>query len=261
MAKTNPVDPSVPAGTEDPNLGDNRIRNLAAAVAELLGIDHYMGTDGGAGTGYNDDAAGEHRVITLRAESDPVSESGKCHIYGKTVSGVVEFFFKDKDGNVLQLTTGGVFNAALLNSKTISALTLTSPVLNTQVTGTAVLDEDNMSSDSALKLATQQSIKAYIDAKIAAIGSLFGTWASKANNTAYEAATDGTVHAYSALMAHAAVIGYTDGNNPPTTVRTRSYIQLGASNPCYANLTMDVRKGDYWKVTGASVVWWLPKGA
>lgn len=41
--------------------------------------------------------------------------------------------------------------------------TLTSPVLNTGVSGTAVLDEDDMASDSNTQLATQQSIKAYID--------------------------------------------------------------------------------------------------
>ena len=41
--------------------------------------------------------------------------------------------------------------------------TLTSAVLNTGVSGTAVLDEDNMASDSATQLATQQSIKAYVD--------------------------------------------------------------------------------------------------
>lgn len=41
--------------------------------------------------------------------------------------------------------------------------TITSPVINTGVSGTAILDEDTMSSDSATKLATQQSIKAYVD--------------------------------------------------------------------------------------------------
>lgn len=46
---------------------------------------------------------------------------------------------------------------------TLTAKTLTSPVLNTQVTGTAVLDEDDMASDSAVKVATQQSIKKYVD--------------------------------------------------------------------------------------------------
>ncbi len=41
--------------------------------------------------------------------------------------------------------------------------TFTSPVLNTSVSGTAVLDEDNLVSDSNTQLATQQSIKAYVD--------------------------------------------------------------------------------------------------
>jgi len=37
-------------------------------------------------------------------------------------------------------------------------------VLNTGVSGSAILDEDNMASNSATQLATQQSIKAYVDA-------------------------------------------------------------------------------------------------
>ena len=48
-------------------------------------------------------------------------------------------------------------------TQTLTNKTLTSPVLNTGVSGTAVLDEDNLASDSATQLATQQSIKAYVD--------------------------------------------------------------------------------------------------
>tara|TARA_B100000949_G_C14279431_1_gene451126 strand:- start:55 stop:2025 length:1971 start_codon:yes stop_codon:yes gene_type:complete len=50
-------------------------------------------------------------------------------------------------------------------SQTLTNKTLTSPVLNTGVSGTAVLDEDDLSTDSATQLATQQSIKAYVDSK------------------------------------------------------------------------------------------------
>jgi len=52
------------------------------------------------------------------------------------------------------------------DSQTLTNKTLTSPVLNTGVSGSAVLDEDDMASDSATKLSTQQSIKAYVDARI-----------------------------------------------------------------------------------------------
>ena len=41
--------------------------------------------------------------------------------------------------------------------------TLTSPTINTSIAGTAFLDEDNMASDSATKVASQQSIKKYVD--------------------------------------------------------------------------------------------------
>ena len=37
--------------------------------------------------------------------------------------------------------------------------TLTSPTINTGVSGTAILDEDDMSTDSDTQLATQQSIQ------------------------------------------------------------------------------------------------------
>ena len=57
-------------------------------------------------------------------------------------------------------------NADTSTDKTFTTPTITSPVLNTGVSGTAVLDEDNMASDSATKVATQQSIKAYIDNQI-----------------------------------------------------------------------------------------------
>ena len=56
-----------------------------------------------------------------------------------------------------------------LTNKTFTTPTLTSPVLNTGVSGSAVADEDDMSSNSATKLVTQQSIKAYVDNTLAAL--------------------------------------------------------------------------------------------
>jgi len=81
----------------------------------------------------------------------------------------------DLDANTL---TGSLaeFNAALqgdsfgtladsltFTNKTFTSPTITSGVLNTQVTGSAVKDEDNFASNSATVVASQQSIKAYID--------------------------------------------------------------------------------------------------
>ena len=53
-------------------------------------------------------------------------------------------------------------------SQTLTNKTLTSPVLNTGLSGSAFLDEDDFASNSATKVASQQSIKAYVDAQITA---------------------------------------------------------------------------------------------
>ena len=55
-----------------------------------------------------------------------------------------------------------------LTNKTLTTPTVTSGVFNTALSGTAVKDEDGMDSNSATALATQQSIKAYIDNQITA---------------------------------------------------------------------------------------------
>ena len=55
---------------------------------------------------------------------------------------------------------GGAFKSAVVKGFTESTN------LNTAVSGSAVLDEDTMSSNSATKVATQQSIKAYVDNSI-----------------------------------------------------------------------------------------------
>ena len=54
-----------------------------------------------------------------------------------------------------------------LTNKTLTAPTITNGVFNTAVSGSAVKDEDDMSSDSATAVATQQSIKAFVENLIA----------------------------------------------------------------------------------------------
>ena len=56
--------------------------------------------------------------------------------------------------------------ATLAGSESLTNKTLTSPVLNTAISGTAFLDEDDFASDSATKVASQQSIKAFVENKL-----------------------------------------------------------------------------------------------
>jgi len=71
--------------------------------------------------------------------------------------------FPDATGTVSTTTA-----TETLTNKTLTAPTMTSPVLNTAISGSGFADEDDMSSNSATKLASQQSIKAYVDATVTA---------------------------------------------------------------------------------------------
>ena len=80
------------------------------------------------------------------------------------------------DLNASNLGTGTVPDARLSSSivtlndsQTLTNKTLTNPILNTAISGTAFLDEDNMASNSNTKVASQQSIKAYVDTQVATI--------------------------------------------------------------------------------------------
>lgn len=71
------------------------------------------------------------------------------------------------DSSVVTLT-----GTQTLTNKTLTSPTLTSPVLNGTLSGSAFLDEDNMASNSATAVASQQSIKAYVDSQVGTIDTL-----------------------------------------------------------------------------------------
>jgi hypothetical protein len=91
------------------------------------------------------------------------------------------------------------------------------------------------------------------------VSGIFGSWADKSNNIVYQAVTDGYVVCYATSGNPCIVTILTDASNPPTTVRQRSYgyVDWGGS---LGSVSCPVRKGDYWKVTGATTVYWMPVG-
>jgi len=91
---------------------------------------------------------------------------------GVTLAAADKFVFSD-GGTEKYLLASQIDTYVSATTKTLTNKTLTTPqitsgVLNTGVSGSAIADEDNMSSNSATKLATQQSIKAYVDATVTA---------------------------------------------------------------------------------------------
>lgn len=84
-------------------------------------------------------------------------------VYINTSTAFVKYY--NGSGWVSLVTDSGTqtLTNKTLTSPAINTPTITSPVVDTSISGTAVLDEDNMASNSDTQLATQQSIKAYSD--------------------------------------------------------------------------------------------------
>ena len=100
----------------------------------------------------------------------------------------------------------------LTGSQTLTNKTLTSPVLNTGVSGTAVLDEDAMGTNSATQLATQQSIKAYADTKAVLTGTTNNTITTVTGAHAFQGEANLTFDGTDMLVASSGKIKFTDAN-------------------------------------------------
>ena len=107
----------------------------------------------------------------------------------------------------------------------------------------------------------------------------FGAWESRSENTVYQASSDGFV--ITMLKRPGGVndgggyiLGYTDGNNPPTIMRSavrldRTYNSAIYNYDEYNSFSMPVKKGDYWRCTYTDIYqansyvrtyFWMPVG-
>ena len=172
---------------------------------------------------------------------------------------------------MLWLDSSGGPTAEVLRRYTVAAGWV--PIMTFNITaGTitqlyGILDEDTMASDSALLPPSQQSVKAYAMPKTTGqygthltmnSGATAPEWAplamtvvSQNFDTVYLAATDGIVMAYcnNSGAANPNISGYSSASNPPTDrllIAAQGHFDGGA----IVNITMIVRKGEYYRVTG-----------
>lgn len=227
--ETTPTD-----GTNAVNIDDYN-RDVRVGTRKRMAIEHeWPSTQTGTSQ------AGAHRFITLQAQtSSPV-------VTGTQIGGV----FLNTNQQLCFVNSAS--NTTVIVSGTSLALkaTATGPnvVMVTSGGGLIYALPIATTAQQFFTVATSGANPAF-----AVDTSGFGTWESKADNTAYLAETNGMVCASN--LSAASAYGYTDASNPPTTVRN----QCKDNGSGYAgSICMPVRKGDYWKVSGFGTIWWVP---
>jgi len=133
-------------------------------------------------------------ALTGNVTGNVSGSSGSCTGNAATATKISSI----TNSNIVQLTS----------SQTLTNKTLTSPVLNTGVSGTAIKDEDDMTSNSATHLATQQSIKAYVDSQTSGSSNTGGRQAFNLNDSVSGVAVSNSNKTYTITHGMGASLNY-----------------------------------------------------
>jgi len=163
------------SGTWGDVVNDNITSMVEQAIAGRAVIDTWT-TDSHTLTTANGTTS-ESRCAMLELTDTGTALTGAGTVICPTASKI--YIVKNASGQNITVKTSAGTGILVPDGRTtflfcdgtnvVEAMTHTTSLqLGTSTTVTAVLDEDNMASDSATSLATQQSIKAYVDAQVGA---------------------------------------------------------------------------------------------
>ena len=165
---------SIKAYVESQIESENELSELNDVNITSVANEDVLAYDSGTSKWINQSAA-EAGLVTLTGSetltnkilTSPVINTPTGDV--ATITGSQTLTNKTLTSPVINTPTGDVATitgSQTLTNKTLTSPTLTSPVLNTGISGTAFLDENDFASDSATKVASQQSIKAYIATQV-----------------------------------------------------------------------------------------------
>ena len=230
------------------NIGNTPVNQ---GYVQLIHTGETGGIDGTLRTLYDGDGTAADLLIA----SDKVKVSTELFIGAKTLTEFIQdtvgtmfttgnsltnvsVTYDDANNNIDLNATGEV---TLTGSQTLTNKTLTSPVINTSVSGTAILDEDNMSSNSDSKLATQQSIKAYVDAEVSSLVSSAPTALDTLDELAAALGDDANFATTTATSLGEKLVKASNLSDLTNTTTARSNLGLGSlaelSSIAVSNLT------------------------
>ena len=274
-AELNLMDGGTSAGTTAVAGGDGIVTNDAGTMRQTTvdTFDTYLSQTTKTLT---------NKTLTTPTITTPIVNAGAQLKNGATSAGFLEFF-EDSDNGTNKLTLIGPASTAdvtltlpsatdtLVGKDTTDTLTnktLTSAVLNGTISGTSIKDEDNMASDSANHLATQQSIKAFVESQVSSVSASSTTTftnksltapiitgsSSAAGSILFKEDTDNGTNAVTLIgPASTADVTVTLPASAGTVALTSDIPSAGISSGNVATFTSGAADNDFLRIDGTAI--------
>ena len=126
----------------------NRVNTSGTATPSLREYIEYSGTSGS--------------TVLITTRNVDGSNSALTHPVGSIVEFIPDVVWSDRIYDTLGLIVNPADISSLKANIALTTPTLTSPVLNTGVSGTAILDDDTMATASATTIPTSESTKDFV---------------------------------------------------------------------------------------------------